>query len=155
VGRFSLTGAASISYMRLTEKGYTERGIADDKVEDTTPDGVKLAVEGQTVEFLRGNLGFQLGMQIRDGTGVIEPQIRGGLTHEFSYKGPVNLAYFIAGGPATSFTTLGELGNATTFYAGTGVDVTSHFGTLSFDYDAEFGGGKLNHIVSGSVRVSF
>ncbi|MBI1181207.1 MAG: autotransporter domain-containing protein [Alphaproteobacteria bacterium] len=155
LGRFTLTGMAAMSYMKLHENGYTERGIADAKATDTTADGVRLAVEGQTVEFLRGNLGFQLGMQIRDGAGVIEPQIRGGLTHEFRYKGPVNVAYFLAGGPSTAFTTLGELGAATTYYAGVGIDVTSYFGTLSFDYDAEMGSGKLNHVVSGTVRVSF
>lgn len=160
IGRFSLSAAASLSYMKLHESGYVERSIQATneeatKTEATTPDGVKLVVSSQDVEFLRGNIGVQLGMRIEDGTGIIEPQLRAGMTREFSYKGPVNVAHFLQGGPATAFTTLGELGSASTFYAGTGVDLSAYFGTLSFDYDVEFGGGKLNHVGSATVRVSF
>jgi uncharacterized protein with beta-barrel porin domain len=167
VGRFSLMAAGSLSYMKLHENGYVETGIRKPTEDnpDKSADGVKLEVAEQDVEFLRGALGFQAGLRIEDGTGIIEPQVRFGMTHEFSYKGPVNRANFLSGSSTLDFRcdrlspgqfcTVGELGSATTFYAGTGVDLSAHFGTLSFDYDVEFGGGRLNHIVAGTVRVSF
>jgi hypothetical protein len=159
-GRFSLMAAASLSYLKLHEAGYVEKGVGTATSAGT---GVNLVVGEQDVEFARGNLGVTMGMRFEDGTGIVEPRVRAGLTHEFSYKGPTNLAYFgfldkdknLPTRLSQDFMTVGELAAATTFYAGVGVDMSAHFGTLSFDYDAEFGGGRLNHIVSGTVRVSF
>lgn len=159
-GRFSLMANASFSYMKLHENGYVEHGTGDNLSAGT---GVNLVVGSQDVEFARGNVGMTMGMRFEDGTGIVEPQLRFGATHEFSYKGPTNIAYFgfldkdknLPTRLSDDFMTVGQLPAATTFYAGVGVDMSAHFGTLSFDYDAEFGGGKLNHIVSGTVRVSF
>jgi hypothetical protein len=160
MGRFSLTASASFSWMKLHEDGYIEHGTAD---RDTSGAATNLVVGAQDVDFARGSVGLTAGMRFEDGTGLIEPQIRAGAIHEFSYNGPTNLAYFgyLKNGDSlptrlsADFMTIGELAAKTTYYAGVGVDMSAHFGTLSFDYDAEFGGGKLNHIVSGTVRVSF
>ena len=161
MGRFSLTAAASFSWLKLHENGYVEDGLGDKS--DSAGAATNLVVGEQDVSFARGNVGLSAGMRFEDGTGIIEPNVRVGATHEFSYKGPTNLAYFgflkdgnnLPTRLSDDFMTVGALASKTTFYAGVGVDLSAHFGTLSFDYDAEFGGGRLNHIVSGTVRVSF
>ncbi len=161
VGRFSLMAAASFSWLKLHENGYVEKGLCKECV--TSGAASNLVVGEQDVSFARGNIGLTAGMKFEDGTGIIEPNVRVGAVHEFSYKGPTNTAYFghlpkNANLPirlSDDFMTVGALASKTTFYAGVGVDLSAHFGTLSFDYDAEFGGGALNHIVSGTVRVSF
>lgn len=161
IGRFSLAAAASFSWLKLHENGYVERGLCETCV--TSGPASNLVVGEQDVSFARGTVGLTAGMKFEDGTGIIEPQVRVGAIHEFSYKGPTNSAYFgylpkDANLPirlSDDFMTVGALAAKTTYYAGVGVDLSAHFGTLSFDYDAEFGGGKLNHIVSGTVRVSF
>lgn len=165
IGRFSLQAAASLSWLKLHENGYVETGLPDDKgkLRETSGPGSNLVVGEQDVSFARGNFGLTAGMRFEDGTGIIEPNVRVGATHEFSYKGPTNTAYFgflkdgnnLPTRLSDDFMTVGALAAKTTFYAGVGVDLSAHFGTLSFDYDAEFGGGRLNHIVSGTVRVSF
>ncbi|MEN3974919.1 autotransporter domain-containing protein [Emcibacter sp. SYSU 3D8] len=160
MGRYTLGAAASFSWMKLHENGYVETGLGEN---DTSGAATNLVVGEQDVSFARGNFGLTAGMRFEDGTGLIEPQIRVGATHEFSYKGPTNAAYFgflkdgnnLPTRLSDDFMTVGALAAKTTYYAGVGVDLSAHFGTLSFDYDAEFGGGKLNHIVSGTVRVSF
>ncbi|MGE0665090.1 MAG: autotransporter domain-containing protein [Sphingomonadales bacterium] len=161
IGRFTLAAAASFSWLKLHENGYVERGLCEKC--DTSGPASNLVVGEQDVSFARGNFGLTAGMKFEDGTGIIEPQVRVGATHEFSYKGPTNTAYFgylkdgnnLPTRLSDDFMTVGALASKTTFYAGVGVDLTAHFGTLSFDYDAEFGGGRLNHIVAGTVRVSF
>ncbi len=164
-GRFTLQAAAAFSWLKLHENGYVEHGLPDSKGDPRETSGAasNLVVGEQDVSFARGNIGLTAGMKFEDGTGIIEPNVRVGATHEFSYKGPTNSAYFgylkrgdtLPTRLSDDFMTVGALASKTTYYAGVGVDLSAHFGSLSFDYDAEFGGGQLNHIVSGTVRVSF
>jgi uncharacterized protein with beta-barrel porin domain len=136
---------ARLSYLNITENGYTETGGGA---------GVNLDVDDRKGESLRGSAGFVVNRNfLLSYDSYVEAQFRGGFTREFMTD-PVQVsARFASGGP--TFLNVGNEWGANRFTTGIGIAHKDSYSSVSLDYDAEIASGYLSHTAAVTIRFRF
>lgn len=143
-GRFSFVPVVSVSYLKLTEKSYTETDGGE---------GVDLAFERQKNESLVVTAGATLGVSAEMGDGLFQFGIRGNLARELKNDAPGITAGLAAAGALFSVT--GPEFDNQYLQFGAGIGFVSTDSALVFDYDMERKGDFTAHIAAFTFRMRF
>ncbi|MGE4062705.1 MAG: autotransporter domain-containing protein [Rhodospirillaceae bacterium] len=136
---------ARLSYLNITENGYTETGGGL---------GVNLDIDDRKGESLRGAAGFVVNRNfLLSYDSYVEAQFRGSFTREFMNDPVLVSARFASGGP--TFTNIGNVWGENRFTTGFGIAHKDSYSSVSLDYDAEISSGFLSHTAAVTIRFRF
>lgn len=142
-GNFSLTPSASLAYMRLNQKGYTETG----------GQGIDLVVDSATNNSLRGGGKLTAAYMLVRETARFKFETNIGMSREFKDAAPMTTARFAAAG--NSFTMTGAALSKSILQGGLGLTYMTSISSLSFNYDYQSQGDFKAHGVTATFRIAF
>jgi outer membrane autotransporter protein len=130
-GAWTITPKADLAYLHAKRDGYTEAGGGLGGI----------SVDGQSTDTVRGDVGGELGLTIRDpnASWTVKPALHAALAHEWRAGDETVSGHFNTGGAA--FTAPLDTRDQTYMVAGLGVDVGFGHGISAFaTYDTSSGG---------------
>jgi outer membrane autotransporter protein len=137
------TPTAGLAYTHLSTDSYTETGAGN----------WNLRVDSDDVDAIVGSLGAKFHTRIKQGTGVLIPEVRGGISYDFSGDEAIATASYTGGGAAfkTTGSEVDQLGG------NLGLGLTYDDGTWSVgtNYDTEIKSGLTGHSTSLEARFKF
>jgi uncharacterized protein with beta-barrel porin domain len=140
-----ITPQVALTYVGLSEQGYTEEGGGD---------AIDYDVDDAFSQRLWGDVGLEFGARLRMGANtIVQPRIYAGYRANMIDDEAERTFRFVSGGP--DFTLVDEgLGDGGPLF-GLGVDATNGYSTFSLSYEGEFGDQVERHSLNASVRFRF
>lgn len=142
---FVITPQAALTYVFLSEEGYTEEGGGD---------AIDYEVDDTTSQRLWGDVGVELSARMRlRGDAVIAPRIFAGYRANIIDEEAERSFRFVSG--AEQFTLTDDGYGDGGALIGIGFDATNGYSTFAIGYEGEFGDQIERHSLNASVRFRF
>lgn len=142
---FVITPQAQLTYVGLSEQGYTEEGGGD---------AIDYDVDSAFSQRLWADAGIEISTRFRlRGGGFIQPRIYAGYRANAIDDESERTVRFVSGGSDFTLTddTLGDGGPL----LGIGIDATNGYSTFSLSYEGEFGDQIERHSLNAAIRFRF
>jgi uncharacterized protein with beta-barrel porin domain len=142
---FVITPSAQLTYVFLSEDGYTEEGGGA---------AIDYEVESATSQRLWGDVGVELAARFRSrGQTVIAPRLFVGYRANIIDEDAERTFRFVSGGDEFTLTDDG-FGDGGAL-VGIGIDATNGYSTFALGYEGEFGDQIERHSLNASIRFRF
>lgn len=142
---FVVTPQAALTYVYMTEEGYTEQGGGA---------GIDYDSDTANTQRLWGDAGIELSGRFRlGGAGVLAPRLFAGYRSNLTDGEAERTFRFASGGP--DFTLIDETSGDGAPLVSLGVDGSNGFSTVSLTYEGEFGDQIERHSLNAAVRFRF
>ncbi|HVZ99245.1 MAG TPA: autotransporter domain-containing protein [Caulobacterales bacterium] len=144
-GAVTITPAAQLSYVALSEDGYTEEGGGS---------AVDYKVDGTLTQRLWADVGVEFAARMRMGADTqLSPRLSLGYRANVLDDAADRTVRFVSGGP--DFTLTDETTGDGAPLVGLGLDATNGYTTISVGYEGEFGDEITRHSLNVSLRFKF
>jgi uncharacterized protein with beta-barrel porin domain len=142
---FIVTPQAAVTYVHMTEQGYTETGGGA---------GIDYDADEATSQRAWGDAGLELSGRWRLGpNSIVAPRLYGGYRSNLINDAAERTFRFATGGPA--FTLTDEISEDGAPLVGLGVDASNGYSTISLSYEGELGDQIERHSLNAAVRFRF
>lgn len=142
---FTITPSAQLTYVFLSEDGYTEEGGGA---------AIDYEVDSVTSQRLWGDVGLEMAARFRmRGQTVIAPRLFVGYRANIIDEEAERTFRFVSGGDEFTLTDEGYGDGGALL--GIGVDATNGYSTFAIGYEGEFGDEIERHSLNASIRFRF
>jgi len=141
--KFWARPTASLDYLSVTEKAYTEQG----------DEGIALSIDKRVTDSMSGTAMFNLGAHFMGKRTWIRPSLRAGYRTEFKNDGVSTHGYFA--GLNSPFALEGEEFPDNGFLLGFSVAAGSAYSSFGLDFDSDIRDGFMRHTGRIVVRLLF
>jgi outer membrane autotransporter protein len=144
-GPLTVGPIASLQYTDVGIDSFSERGSL-----------APLAIQSDSAESLRSDVGFRAFYQWQIGKIIVEPSLKAAWEHEYKYSAlPITAGFAGIPGPTATFFGPAEGHDSAIVSAGFSVQLTPAI-TTYLNYDGQLGRGNYDsNAVTGGVRFSF
>ena len=115
-----------------------------------------LAIQSDSAESLRSDVGFRIFYPWQIGKMVVEPSLKAAWEHEYKYSAlPITASFTGISGPSSTFFGPSEGHDSAVVSAGVSLQVTPSISTY-VNYDGQLGRGNYDsNALTGGVRICF
>ena len=142
-GRYFVRPSATVSYLRLSEKEYTETGSQD----------IALMVDKRTSDVVTATAQLDFGAFFQGRQNWYRPALRAGYRNDFINQNVITTGQFVGG--TTPFSLTSEVFPESGFLLGVTFASGSDFSSFAFDYDADIRSGFIRHTARLVLRLLF
>lgn len=140
-----VTPQAAVTYVSITEEGYTEKGGGV---------GIDYDADQTTSQRVWGDAGLEISGRFRMGVNtVLAPRLYGGYRSSLM-DAPAERSFRFASGGADFILTDEPVGDGAPL-AGIGIDASNGYSTLSLSYEGELGDQIERHSLNAAMRFRF
>jgi hypothetical protein len=140
---FFLTPSANLTYLKLSQRGYSETG----------GQGIDFVVDSNNISSMRGGANLAAAYLIQGESSRFKIDAHVGWDHEFNNLIPATTARFALAG--NSFTMTGKALSSSIVHAGLGFTYLTSISSLSLSYDFQKQGDYRAHGITATFRVAF